>query len=763
MKRDKSYFSARPDSHLPLSPKSLCRPLSSKQMRPKSTYSNKLPTLNSVTDFNSSFASSTKPSSIKYHIENEKLYEQTVQLKIILKNLKREFLEIKKGNYSKDYQITLKDKKINDLIEVGPEDETTRDKTTLLKNIKKQTKTIQAEIEELKLENAALQKNSKLTKMNELTIEKHVIEEQISLINSLYNNSLSLNDVNQNKYKEFDNLNDSISKQTVILNSLHDELLKLEENEQYMQSQINSINSKIYKSEENFRKNEDDIAKLKKQNENLLNDSVVNAKYSNGYVNQETLLGEISKVRKEINFFKKKNKENQEHIAELKKKNAVLMEKAKEKGILYEEKESNVVKIRVPKKPNKEETDQRLKKLKETLEKSKTIEAQLDKQRKIYQEKLKELNAASQEQIEFGIDSSNPFYTENDANDPIVSSKFTSSQFNQFTYILFKNFEAKKITLDYAKEKIIDEIVNDIGMNESSISSDEQFENLVEKLSLKIVDVLNCNNDYNLKLLQIFIGCLLINSEGNVTKLIEYFVVLFSYTKVYSKEEEENMKNKLKTKYREKLLKVILCLRNESSEKKYISLLEMKNIIDNNEIVLKDKYIEFIFYLMKNFDDSQSKWDDLLISKLTELFDTKEDSLNVTEITKEDFKKNISQAFDLINKGMSNKKETLRNLFRDFIERKMIKRKEKSSSEGDVVSVENFHEELRKIGVLLTDLQLSCLCTKYCINNELEYVDISLLDSDLKDSSSSSVKEVRSDTNEDISEHELGGITNYSS
>ena len=43
--------------------------------------------------------------------------------------------------------------------------------------------------------------------------------------------------------------------------------------------------------------------------------------------------------------------------------------------------------------------------------------------------------------IEFGIDDENPYYTEDNENSPEVSNKFTGWQFNQFPYILFKNFE----------------------------------------------------------------------------------------------------------------------------------------------------------------------------------------------------------------------------------------------------------------------------------------------------------------------------------
>ena len=56
-------------------------------------------------------------------------------------------------------------------------------------------------------------------------------------------------------------------------------------------------------------------------------------------------------------------------------------------------------------------------------------------------------------QIEFGIDSENPYYTDYNENNHEVSNKFNNWKFNQFTYILFKNFESKGISYKESKLK----------------------------------------------------------------------------------------------------------------------------------------------------------------------------------------------------------------------------------------------------------------------------------------------------------------------
>ena len=99
MKHERNCFTINSDDFSPpFSPK-LQRPLSCKGFtRPNSGTTRVLPSLNNTTtagDFSLSFLT-TKNSNIKYQIENEKLYEETMQLKSTISNLRKELFEIKK-------------------------------------------------------------------------------------------------------------------------------------------------------------------------------------------------------------------------------------------------------------------------------------------------------------------------------------------------------------------------------------------------------------------------------------------------------------------------------------------------------------------------------------------------------------------------------------------------------------------------------------------------------------------------------------------
>ena len=90
-----------------------------------------------------------------------------------------------------------------------------------------------------------------------------------------------------------------------------------------------------------------------------------------------------------------------------------------------------------------------------------------------------------------------------------------------------------------------------------------------------------------------------------MNNFIEYFNVLFSYTRNYNIEEEIYI-NKLKNKYKEQTKKLISCINdyinNELNSSQYFPLLKIKKLLDKSEKNLKEKYIEFLFYYLKKFD-----------------------------------------------------------------------------------------------------------------------------------------------------------------
>ena len=698
-------------------------------------------------------------------VEIETLILEKTHLKNVIKKLNKELFLLKQENFQKINDIKEADMKINYILEYG--DNNYEKDNSLMNKIRKYIKNIKQDIYEISFQNEDLKKNNQLTQINEYVISNEINEEQINKIYSLIQNGKKIKKENVIQYNQI-KLN--IENQNIILNKMNKEIENLNKEENKLNIEIQEVKNKILKEKIRIKNNKNIVISLKKQNINLLNESKkthlqFNKSNSKDYINK------INEIKKGINHYKKQVKISETTLSELKIENEKL-------------KKTNNEKLNLPQKTSiiitnsiiNNSEDERIKKLKESLQNSKTIEKELENHILMYQNKLNELqNENYNEQIEFGIDSNNPFFSSNEENNPIETSKLTSIQFNQFTYILFKNFEAKNINLDNSKSQFINEILNNINREDEEEIDDlninsEKFISIINQFTESIINVLNCRNDYNVKLLTIYIGALLFNSNGSLIKLCQYFSVLFSYTKQYESEIENKLIEKLNRKYKDKVINLLDGIKEENNDNNdYFPLITIKNIIDEKKIDFKDKYIEFIFYLMKKFDDPKAKLSDLKVSNLSKVIGinnfekniNNDDSINnnnkynieenndiinandqnntiendnvlennenetedsMTEISNEEFEKLLQESFKLINNGLIKVKKS----FDEIIE-KYVKEIKSDNKQIKSISVENLYDALKEIDVNLSDMQLSCICSKYSIPENLRIINIDLI------------------------------------
>ena len=249
------------------------------------------------------------------------------------------------------------------------------------------------------------------------------------------------------------------------------------------------------------------------------------------------------------------------------------------------------------------------------------------------------------------------------------------------------------------------------------------------------MNVLENINQKNRKLISIFIGSLIHNSNYNINILLKYINFLFSYTHNHS-EKEEKLKLKLQTKYKEQLILLYNKLNeyiqnnlSSSESNNYIPILKVKEIIENNNIQLKEKYCEFLYYFMKKFKDPNSNLDDLDFDLLNNLFidsTNSNENESVTEITNENYEKQLKEAIETIKNG-SNKN----NLSFGEMVKNITYKAEINGIFYDYFTIENFNEELKKYKIKLSDLQLSCLCNKYCLPENLKCIDKNKIEKDI--------------------------------
>ena len=708
----------------------------------------------------------------------------------------------------------------------------------LIFKIKREINNIKAKIMEEDEKIGKLKSSLMYTKLKEINTENNFIESQINKIASFLNNSLNIKEVNDIKMEEIENFQYNINVQNQILEELENKKKMLIQEELMMKNNIKNIGTDAEQMKKQVQKNTKELDSLRQRNKNLLKDKVINSKVIiRDEMSHQTLshfyYTKINQLKKDIHFYKSKLNHDEILKSQIKEQKNKVIESLKHaknnsniptdlsilktnlENQIKEEQKSQVnnVTIEEPKGILDEEKIEKLKKIyakgrnyekqlenkyKEIFEKFKTVYEAYKEQNKTQKEKNQEENNDNQSEIEFGIDRNNPFYTEEENNNPELDLKFNSIQYNQFTYILFKNFESQGIVGQESYSKIINpfvEYVNGKKLKYVQYPSDE-FNLVVEKFANIILDTINNNNKYNHTLTKTFLSALLINSECDIQKMVEYFIILFSYTRDYKTDEEKYLKN-IKNVYTKEIKDILNAInsyienikdeKNEGNYDVYFPLIKLKELIEENKINLKDKYVEFIFYYLKQFDDKNAKLDYLKYSKLNDLIPLSDDSkelqqdilltdddnkkLNTeptkqenfdnilnknkdnnienynidesskkennfeenktdesaTEITIDEYLKQLGEAIESIKNGLKNENVS----FKDFVEDK----KKVTNVEGkniEYISINDLNNKFKDIGVILSDLKLSCLCSKYSLQNDLRLINIKSFEEDLE-------------------------------
>ena len=108
---------------------------------------------------------------------------------------------------------------------------------------------------------------------------------------------------------------------------------------------------------------------------------------------------------------------------------------------------------------------------------------------------------------------------------------------------------------------------------------------------------------------------------------------------------------------------------------------------------------------------------------------------SVTEITNEDFIKHIKDSLNLIQNALEENSLEFINFIEDNVRK--IKIGEKFY---DYINIEDLNDKLIGIKVVLSDMQLSCLCSKYSLPDELRLIDVKNFEKSLRDFKNGNLK-----------------------
>ena len=735
-----------------------------------------------------------------YRIEIEKLYDQNVHYKKAIKKLQAEINEIKNELDKKQKILSSVNSKIEQLIQDNKEgtefnmeenqlNEQWNDqgKYNLIKKMKNKIKEAEKGLSEEILKNKMLRRDKKFTKFNELEIERKIIIEQSNKIQSLIENSLEVKSNHDKELYQNGIFNNGLESQKNIIYNFMQKFKNLTEEEKRLQSEIVKYEKRIDKT--NNRVNIVKLKQISLQNQNkklIIEREEFRNKNKDNADNiflLEELRKKLSEAKSDYKYNKLKHKKTNEKLFNIKKSLNENIEQykriEKRDPLMGENNKASYTNI------NKGNSDEYVNKLKEIYQENRDKENELEKYLFLYQEAIQKMNngeninieeirnnilriinkvdmsnKASTLNMDFILSENNPYIINNEENEPLTTGKFTNEQFGQFTYILFKNFEAKKIDYNKAQNDIISPLINFYKNNKNNSDGNDIQEKLSSKFAEIILNVLNLNNEKDNFMLKLYFNAIyfdqMISSEevsdstDKIDVVTHYFLSLFNYIHIYDDKEESDIKKRLKSKYNSQLVKLKTLIKEYISKNKnnkesrgYITIKEIKNILDNNnDIKLRGKYIEYIIYYMKQFNDENSSLLDLNVEKIENILqeplenadeniNNDDNSNNISEsnesgeeVSPSTFNKNIHDVLSLIKQIMNNENKTLREIFTDSIV-KITK------PEADIITLDSFADELNKRKIKLNYLQMSCFNYRYCINEDLHALEINKIEQDL--------------------------------
>ena len=99
----------------------------------------------------------------------------------------------------------------------------------------------------------------------------------------------------------------------------------------------------------------------------------------------------------------------------------------------------------------------------------------------------------------------------------------------------------------------------------------------------------------------------------------------------------------------------------------------------------------------------------------------------MTEITNEEYIKQLVEAIGLMDEGLKKGNTNFGDLMVNVIQKRKI-----NGIFYECITIEDFNDQLKSINVVLSDLKLSCLCSKYSIPNELRLIDKNKIEKDIE-------------------------------
>ena len=316
------------------------KPKSAINRRPKSTAKERsnFPKLNnsnisynglSVKNGNdSSFSFTAKLSSSL--MDKGKLYEETLQLKSMVNQLKNEIALIKSDIRKKEIEILKKEKIIDNALNVKNKDEEhydiLKDQNEISK-MKNSFKALKKELLDQKEINQKIIAEIKSNKLMKLKNENSNILFEIKKSVIDYSNSVELNQDTEMKVQEMKSDSEIFKERHVLIRKLQEEVEISKKRLESKKAEIEKVKEEIGLQENYYKKKTIENNNLQKQNEKILSEKKQREKY---FFQKPVYEKKIEELEKKMNLYKDHAKNNEKTITELQKQNAQIEKKNKE-------------------------------------------------------------------------------------------------------------------------------------------------------------------------------------------------------------------------------------------------------------------------------------------------------------------------------------------------------------------------------------------------------------------------------------------------
>ena len=650
--------------------------------------------------------------------------QENIKLKTQLNKMETEKINNRREITNLENEINQKDKIIENMMNETQSNINQSNKVSemhLVLNVKRQYKELKKAYEKNQQELVQTKKNTKYTKINELTTENKIYNEQIDKLKNLYNHSKEQKQSLKKNVTDFDIMRQALSKKDYII-------LNFQENCQKMESEIQLLNAEKEKLKNQNVKKEEMINKIKIKLENQAkeNEKLVmkhnNIKKSEIYLTTKNKYeAKIQKLKKDIAYYRDMNSKNErilreaEKINQNQKKNVSKMSRK-----IYSSNPQPSFQIETS---PKSESNQKILLLQSILSEEKNEKERLLQQ---VEELTQQLNTSKT--IEPKIILANSYSANNiKSSIKVIDYDYlTEPHLNEFIYILLKNLEANKIDMSILESRVLNSDTLDLLKDKS------QYKLFISQLGNNFCEILKTKQQKDQEDIYSFINTFLYNNyvsqeKKNPEEFKSKFLGLFSKISFYSLEQRQELNKIIAIKLNKNKEKFIELLNYfDENEKGFICFNSIKKIFEQLNLKFKNDVKEYFIYVMKCFIDDGNYLKDLKYENILKILDetqidpneniddlegdeenkeNKEGDDDAIEITNEEYLSKVKNIISRICKVILTSKKNVDEYFGKIVS--------KSITDYKAIRLIKLVDVLKEeFNIDLSNIEIFCLFTK---------------------------------------------------